>query len=49
MNDNHETGVVIPFQQNAEFYHQRGIKYLSEEKLERAEQYLRKEIGRAHV
>ncbi len=42
MNDNHETGVVIPFQQNAEFYHQRGIKYLSEEKLERAEQYLRK-------
>ena len=42
MKDNRETGIVIPFQQNAEFYYQRGTKYLSEEKLERAEQYLRK-------
>ncbi len=42
MKDNRETGVVIPFQQNAEFYYQRGTKYLQNEILERAEQYLRK-------
>ena len=42
MKDDRETGVVIPFQQNAEFYYQRGTKYLADEKLERAEQYLRK-------
>lgn len=42
MDHDRETGVVIPFQQNAAFYYQRGTKYLSEEKLERAEQYLRK-------
>lgn len=42
MKDDRETGVVIPFQQNAEFYYQRGTKYLQDENLERAEQYLRK-------
>ena len=42
MKDDRDAGIVIPFQQNAEFYYQRGNKYLSEEKLERAEQYLRK-------
>ncbi len=42
MKDDREAGIVIPFAQNAEFYYQRGNKYLSEDKLERAEQYLRK-------
>ncbi len=43
MKNDRETGVVIPFQQNAEFYYQRGNRYLSEnEDLIRAEQYLRK-------
>jgi tetratricopeptide (TPR) repeat protein len=43
MNDDRETGVIVPFQQNAEFYYQRGSKYLSQpEDLAKAEQYLRK-------
>ncbi|MBQ1631454.1 MAG: hypothetical protein II049_01375 [Clostridia bacterium] len=43
MCDNREPGVIVPFQQNAEFYYQRGSKYLSEpEDLPKAEQYLRK-------
>lgn len=43
MNDERETGVIVPFQQNAEFYYQRGTKYLSDpEDLAKAEQYLRK-------
>ena len=43
MKSDRETGgVVIPFRQNAEFYYQRGNKYLAEEDLCRAEQYLRK-------
>ena len=43
MNNDRETGVIIPFQQNAEFYYQRGNRYLSDnEDLIRAEQYLRK-------
>ena len=41
MKDDRDAGIIIPFAQNAEFYYQRGTKYLSEEKLERAEQYLR--------
>lgn len=43
MSNDRETGVIVPFRQNAEFYYQRGSKYLSEqEDLVRAEQYLRK-------
>ena len=43
MSNDRETGVVVPFQQNAEFYYQRGNKYLSDpEDLVKAEQYLRK-------
>lgn len=42
MKDDRDSGVIIPFQQNAAFYYQRGTKYLAEEKLESAEQYLRK-------
>lgn len=43
MKNDRETGVIVPFQQNAEFYYQRGNKYLNEpEDLVRAEQYLRK-------
>ena len=43
MKDERETGVIVPFRQNAEFYYQRGSKYLSEpEDLPKAEQYLRK-------
>ena len=43
MNNDRETGVIVPFQQNAGFYYQRGNKYLSDsEDLVRAEQYLRK-------
>lgn len=43
MKDEHEAGVIVPFQQNAEFYYQRGSKYLSDpEDLPKAEQYLRK-------
>ena len=43
MKTDHETGIVVPFQQNAEFYYQRGNRYLSEpEDLSKAEQYLRK-------
>ena len=43
MNNDRETGVVIPFRQNAEFYYQCGNRYLSEpEDLSKAEQYLRK-------
>ena len=42
MKNERETGVVIPFRQNAEFYYQRGNKYLADEDLCRAEQYLRK-------
>ena len=43
MKDERETGVIVPFQQNAEFYYQRGNKALSEpEDLPKAEQYLRK-------
>ena len=43
MKDERETGVIVPFQQNAEFYYQRGSKYLSEpEDLPKAEQFLRK-------
>jgi tetratricopeptide (TPR) repeat protein len=43
MSNKRETGVVVPFQQNAEFYYQRGNKYLSEPgDLVKAEQYLRK-------
>ena len=43
MKDDRETGVIVPFQQNAAFYYQRGIKYLSEpEDLSKAEQFLRK-------
>lgn len=43
MKDERETGVIVPFQQNAEFYYQRGSKYLSDpEDLAKAEQYLRK-------
>ena len=42
MNNDRETGVVIPFRQNAEFYYQRGNKYLADEDLCKAEQYLRK-------
>lgn len=43
MNNDRETGIVVPFQQNAEFYYQRGNKYLSDpEDLVKAEQYLRK-------
>lgn len=42
MNKDRETGVVIPFQQNAAFYFQRGNKYLADEDLCKAEQYLRK-------
>lgn len=43
MSNDRKTGVIIPFQQNAEFYYQRGNRYLTEnEDLVRAEQYLRK-------
>ena len=43
MKNDRETGVIVPFQQNAEFYYQRGNRYLSEpEDLSKAEQYLRK-------
>ncbi|MBQ1821088.1 MAG: hypothetical protein II117_05730 [Clostridia bacterium] len=43
MKNDRETGVIVPFQQNAEFYYQRGNKYLSDpEDLVKAEQYLRK-------
>lgn len=43
MKNDREAGVVVPFQQNAEFYYQRGNRYLSEtEDLVKAEQYLRK-------
>lgn len=43
MNNDRETGVIIPFQQNAEFFYQRGNRYLTDnEDLVRAEQYLRK-------
>ncbi|MBQ2202552.1 MAG: hypothetical protein II412_08250 [Clostridia bacterium] len=43
MKDDRETGVIVSFQQNAAFYYQRGIKYLSEpEDLSKAEQFLRK-------
>ena len=43
MNNDRESGVIVPFRQNAEFYYQRGSKYLSEpEDLSKAEQYLRK-------
>ena len=43
MNDDRETGVIVPFRQNAAFYYQRGNKYLSDpEDLSKAEQYLRK-------
>ena len=42
MSNDRKTGVIIPFQQNAEFYYQRGNRYLTEnEDLVRAEQYLR--------
>ncbi len=43
MKSDRETGVVVPFRQNAQFYYQRGNKYLSDpEDLVKAEQYLRK-------
>lgn len=43
MKNDRETGVIVPFQQNAEFYYQRGNRYLTEpEDLAKAEQYLRK-------
>lgn len=43
MKNDRETGVVVPFQQNAEFYYQRGNKYLTDpEDLVKAEQFLRK-------
>ncbi len=43
MKNNDETGVIVPFRQNAEFYYQRGNRYLSDaQDLLRAEQYLRK-------
>lgn len=43
MKDDRETGVIVPFQQNAEFYYQRGSKYLTDpEDLPKAEQYLRR-------
>lgn len=43
MKDDRETGVIVPFRQNAEFYYQRGSKYLTDpEDLSKAEQYLRK-------
>ena len=42
MKHDRETGVIIPFQQNAEFYFQRGNKYLMDDDLPKAEQYLRK-------
>ena len=42
MKHDRETGVVIPFRQNAEFYFQRGNKYLMDDDLNKAEQYLRK-------
>ena len=43
MKNDRETGVIVPFRQNAEFYYQRGNRYLSEpEDLSKAEQYLRK-------
>ncbi len=43
MNNDRETGVIIPFQQNAQFYYQRGNRYLeTPEDLVKAEQYLRK-------
>lgn len=43
MNNDRETGVIVPFQQNAKFYYQRGNKYLdTPEDLVRAEQFLRK-------
>ena len=43
MKDERETGVIVPFQQNAEFYYQRGNKYLSDpEDLPKAEQFLRR-------
>ena len=43
MKDDRETGVIVPFRQNASFYYQRGSKYLSDpEDLSKAEQYLRK-------
>lgn len=43
MSNDRETGVIIPFQQNAEFFYQRGNKYLTDnEDLLRAEQYLRR-------
>ena len=42
MKHDRETGVVIPFRQNAEFYFQRGNKYLMDDDLSKAEQYLRK-------
>lgn len=45
MKHDDETGVVVPFQQSAEFYYQRGNKYLGEDNLLRAEQFLRKAYG----
>ena len=42
MKEDREAGVVIPFKQNAAFYFQRGNKYLADEDLPKAEQYLRK-------
>ena len=42
MKKDDEKGVVVPFQQSAEFYYQRGNKYLMDDNLARAEQFLRK-------
>ncbi len=42
MKHNDQTGVIVPFRQNAAFYYQRGSKYLSDGDMIRAEQYLRK-------
>ena len=43
MKNDRETGVIVPFQQNAQFYYVCGNRYLEEpEDLARAEQFLRK-------
>ena len=47
MKEDREAGVVIPFKQNAAFYFQRGNKYLADEDLPKAEQYLRKLVKAA--